>query len=114
MKALVLLTSLLVVTAVVAVGIGIVDINNMIETPAEELGNIGTNIQDLFSQAPVEPTEDPTSPTDSGTTDDPPADNGGGDVIPVGRPWDQVVCDPDSIPDAPGIKAPQLGWSIWD
>jgi len=114
LKALVLLTSILVVTAVVAVGIGIVDINNMIENPAEELGNIGTNIQDLFSQAPDEPTEDPTPPTDSGTTEDPPADNPDGDVIPVGRPWELVECDPNTIPEAPGIKAPQVGWSIWD
>ena len=117
MKAISLLLSLVIVVSAASIGLGIVDVNDLMENPSQELSEIGTNIQEYLSRGTETPDDQPGNTTpDTGETDNPetPETDETKTPDPTDKPWEQIDCNVDPLPNPPGYVELTPGWNPMD
>mgnify|MGYP003970561381 CR=1 FL=1 len=120
MRAVIILTSIILVTAVVGVSLGIVDLDNLVNNPSEEMRNIGISIEEFLSpKITTGDGNDNSTSSNTGTSggdqssntgtsnDDDSTTNNDSQADPV---WETVSC-PEVLPLAPGYEDKvETGW----
>lgn len=108
MKAISLLLSLFLVVSVASVGLGVVEINDLMEDPVKELSEIPTKIQLIISSTQQPETTDDTT-TETGDSETP--DTGTTDTPESSKPWQDIDCTMDPLPNPPGYVDITPGWN---
>lgn len=108
MKTVTILLSTILIISAASIGLGIININDLIEDPITELSEIGNNIQNLLpNQQPDSTNTTPTNPTDTDPTDPGNTDT----TKPANKPWQEIDCSLDTFPPPPGYTQTKLGWT---